>query len=392
MRELRCATLLFAGLLSLGCGSETPAGEANGAGGGSATGGAAGSVASGGVGAGGAGGVGGAPAMAGAAPFGTDLGTLSVEGVATWRGATQGAYTIIHDDLCDFSIDSLFDVAEPELTARKLPAAFGAIVSRCEERELWSKLTSMIDSGHEIINHSWDHQDIGLGASLETQLNQATTTLDANLVGQKTGFFIFPYDSFSDAAVTRLGELGYLGARAGTKGVNVADFPDGLRVKFDVYGGENSIYDGQGDILKIYVDLAIAEGGWSVREFHGIADTSFWAIEVEAYRAHLDYVRLKVDAGELWVDTPSTVVRYRFARQHCGLPTVSGATLMFGAAGAKCIAYATPLSVLVTTERDAPSLIAVQDGGMVKTRRLAVGRYVVDINPLGGAVTTGGGD
>jgi peptidoglycan/xylan/chitin deacetylase (PgdA/CDA1 family) len=351
--------------------------------------GASGAVAGGG--AAGQGGGGFAPVM----PVGTDLGALTVESVATWKGDAKGAYTIIHDDICDYNIDSLFDIAEPELTKRGLNSAFGAIVQRCVVRNLWPKLEVLREHGHEIINHTWDHADINpmdtAPPSLEFEIDQATTALDTNLKNQKTSFFIFPYDSFNDLAVQHLGAQGYLGARAGTKGVNTADFPDGLRVMFDVYGGENSIYDGQGDILKIYVDLAISQGGWSVREFHGIADMTFYPMELPAYQAHLDYVKSKVDSGELWVDAPSSVVRYRFARQYCGLPEVDTYKLSFGQLSADCAHYATPITVIVTTAVDAPSALAVQNGQMLKTKKLAPNRFAVDVNPGMGPAAIGGG-
>ena len=366
-----------------GMAGEVPGGSA-GAGG---AGGASGSASGGQAGLGGSAG--------GSVPMvGTDLGAITVESVATWRSDAEGAYTIIHDDICDYTIDSLFDVAEPELTMRQLRSAFGAIVSRCEERDLWERLEVMRQNGHEIINHTWDHKDIveeAAMAPLSLEIDQATEVLDTNLVGQKTSFFIFPYDSFNDAAVQHLGTLGYLGARAGDKGVNAADFPDGLRVMFDVYGGENSIYDGQGDILQIYVDLAISQKGWSVREFHGIADMTFFAMDLEAYRQHLDYVKSKVDSGELWVDTPSAVVRYRFARQHCGLPTASGYALSFAAPSAECTRYATPLSVVITTAQDAPSVLVAQQGSMTPGKRLAANRFLVEVDPSLGPAAVGGG-
>ena len=251
-----------------------------------------------------------------------------------------------------------------------------------------------LQNGHEIINHTWDHKDIveeAAIAPLSLEIDQATQVLNENLVGQNTSFFIFPYDSFNDAAVEHLQQIGYLGARAGKKGVNAADFPDGMHVMFDVYGGENSIYDGQGDILKIYVDLAISQGGWSVREFHGIADTTFFAMNLEDYRAHLDYVKSKVDTGELWVDTPSNVVRYRFARQNCGMPSVTGYQLAFPAPTCDCARYAAPLSVIVTTAVDAPTAVATQDGKMLTTKKLGPSRFLIDIAPLGGPVAVGGG-
>ncbi len=411
MREARLAiACLAAASLLVACGPNSPgarpsvggsAGSAAGSAG-TAGGEAGGSVGSAGSsGAGGGGGLSGSCAVpvagagGGAVPVGTDLGQLSVDSVAVWRGVAKGAYTIVHDDICDWNIDSLFDVAEPELTQRGLKAAFGAIVLRCQERNLWSKLEVLRQHGHEVINHTWDHTDIVAHADmapLALELDQATRVLNDNLVGQQTSFFIFPFDSFNDAAVEHLGTLGYLGARAGTKGVNSSDFPDGMRVMFDVWGGENSIYDGQGDILQLYVDLAISQGGWSVREFHGIADTSFFAINLPDYRTHLDYVKSKVDSGELWVDAPSAVVRYRFSRQYCGVPSASGYQLAFPTPSCDCARYATPLSVIVTTAVDAPSALASQDGKAMATKKLGPNRFAVDVDPLGGPVALGGGD
>src|SRR6188768_875273 len=241
MREARLALACLATASLLGaCGPNTTGARPSAGGaGGSMAGGAAGSAGSagmdaggagsGGVGAAGAGGMAGdcplgaGGARAGAAPVGTDLGELTVDSVAVWKDDAKGAYTIIHDDICDWPIDSLFDVAEPELSKRGLNSAFGAIVLRCQERKLWPKLEVLRQHGHEVINHTWDHKDIveeAAMAPLSLEMDQANQVLNDNLVGQRTSFFIFPYDSFDDAAVEHLSDLGYLGARAGKKGVN----------------------------------------------------------------------------------------------------------------------------------------------------------------------------
>lgn len=337
-------------------------------------------------------------------PVGTDLGALTVESVATWKNAAKGAYTIIHDDICDYNIDSLFTVAEPELTKRGLHAAFGAIVERCKIRNLWSQLEMVRSHGHEIINHTWDHKDIVTDpksiadpvGTLDQQLNVASATLDENLVNQHTSFFIFPYDSFNDAAVARLRSLNYLGARAGTRGLNGSAFADGMRVSFDVYERPTStekysIYWDQPDIMKYYVDLAVSLDGWAVREFHGVADQTFEPVALADYQAHLDDVKAKQDAAELWVDTPSNVLRYHFSRMYCGVPAASGYSVVPAQPSCECGYYSAPLSVIVKTTTDAPSAIAVQDGMMMPTRKLEANRFVVDMNPLGGPVAVGGG-
>jgi hypothetical protein len=326
-------------------------------------------------------------------PIGTDLGTIGIESVATWKGGAKGAYTLIHDDACDYTLDSHFTIADPELTSRNLRAAFGAIVERCGERGVWNRLEVLRSHGHEIINHSWDHQDMVMAAAtapLSLEIDQANQELDKNLVNQHTSFFIFPYDSFDDMAVDHLDQIGYLGARAGKKGVNMPDFPDGMRVMFDVWGGEDSIYNGQGDILQIYVDLAISEGGWAVREFHGIADMSYNPMTVDGYRQHLDYLRSKVDSGDLWVDTPSTVLRYRFARQYCHLPSAKGYVLSFDAPDPECMKYDTELSVIFTTTADVRGVVAQQGDKVQTATALGDHRYLINVNPAGGAIAVGG--
>jgi hypothetical protein len=264
---------------------------------------------------------------------------------------------------------------------------------------LWPQLETLRAHGHEIINHSWDHKDLvkDTAATLDQQLDVASRALDQNLVNQHTSFFIFPYDSFNDAVVAHVGRLGYLGARAGRRGVNDASFSDGLRVMFDVYQRPTSeekysIYWSQPDIMKYYVDLAISYQGWAVREFHGVADATFEPVPLADYQAHLDYVKSKQEAGNLWVDTPSAILRYHFSRIYCGAPRVSGHTLVPAQPSCECGYYSTPLSVIVTTTTDAPSALGAQDGAMMATKKLGPSRFLVEVNPLGGPVTVGGGN
>lgn len=331
--------------------------------------------------------------MAGEAPVESNVGEISVESISTWQGNATAAYSIIHDDACDWPLDSLVLVAEPALTARGLHAAFGAIVERCVQRQLWGKLQIMINHGHEIVCHSWDHPDFSdPKVDLSKQIDMATSTLAANLTGQKIEYFIFPFDKFTDAQVEHLGTVGYTGARAGTKGVNPPNFPDPMRGEFDVYNGENSIYYPEfSDVMKAYVDDAIAKGGWAIREFHGVGDGSWEAVPTPDYEAHLDYIKDKKDAGELWVDTPSRVQHYRFARDSCAMPKVEGAVLSYGVPTEQCKANAIPLSFVITTELDTPVLNAVQGGKTLPSKRLGEKRFLVDADPTLGRVVLSGG-
>ena len=330
--------------------------------------------------------------------MGSTLGAITVEGFSTWKGNATAAYSIIHDDACDNTTDSLFDVADAALSARGLHAGFGAIVERCAERNVWDRVQTLAAHGHEILCHSWDHKDFvaidpttNAPPDLSLEIDQATTLLRENVPAQKIEYFIFPFDSFNQAAIDRLASAGYTGARAGTKGVNPPDFPDPLRGDFDVYNGDNSIYYPQfPDVNKAYVDDAISKGGWAIRELHGIQDASWETMPAVDYEAHLDYVKGKVDSGELWVDNPSTVSHYRFARQYCAAPSVTGDTLSFAAPSAQCSANATQLSIIVTTSVDVPNVSATQAGKALTSKRLGAKRYAVDADPTLGDVVLKG--
>src|SRR5439155_8934763 len=80
-------------------------------------------------------------------------------------------------------------------------------------------------------------------------------------------------------------------------------------------------------VLNQYVDDTITAKGWGVRELHGFDPTDnvsggWETVSTPDYRAHLDYLLTKIAAGDLWVDGPTPVLRYRFAReaQTCALP------------------------------------------------------------------------
>lgn len=115
-------------------------------------------------------------------------------------------------------------------------------------------------------------------------------------------------------------------------------------------------------------------------------------------------MKAKVDAGDLWVDGPTPVTKYRFARTSCPLPTAQGSTLKFSTPSADCMKYATPLSYIVSmTGIDAgspggdsseggasgPTLKAQQRGYVTAVKSLGGGQYVVNANPTWGDVVLG---
>jgi hypothetical protein len=145
-------------------------------------------------------------------------------------------------------------------------------------------------------------------------------------------------------------------------------------------------------VLKQYVDDIIAAKDWGVREFHGFhpvddAQGAFEPISEADYSAHLDYLKAKQDSGALWVEGPTPVLRYRFARTACAAPTIaSGNTLHFAAPTADCAKYATVVSYLVSTtdSTDPVALKVLQGGTVLSAKKLSAGHFVVDADPTAG--------
>jgi hypothetical protein len=335
---------------------------------------------------------------------------------------------------------------EPELVARGLHAGFGVIVSECGMPPVawsgagnatpgtWAQVKTLVDHGHDVFSHSWSHscltKDMNLASSCDpaapqsvdfaTELGKAGDTLKTQ-TGLSNDFFIFPYDVCDPAAIAFLKSAGYLGARCGNAAINMATVADGFGVDYDVFGPSYSYYFGMGAcaktaagaapvqwttvpadytdacrlfVLNGYVDNVIAAGGWGVREFHGLdpvdnPNGGWETVTLPDYKAHLDYLVSKIGAGSLWMDGPTRVLRYAFARdpQGCAPPAiVAGSTLHFAAPSAACQKVATTLSYRVsTTDGSDPALVGVRQGGVIlPVRRVSAGHFVADADPTKG--------
>jgi len=322
---------------------------------------------------------------------------IHVEKVATWKRNAKAAYSIIHDD---YPLTPKFRQHYLELDKRNLHAGFGAIVAPINDNQdiYIPKMQQMVDAGHEIINHSFSHKDVDKESTdLSQEINLSTQLLRS--YGFDIRAFVFPYDHYNKAVLQRLKGLGYLGARARFDGhkvnqanINTDDPLAPFHASFDAFfedpaTGQNtgSEYKNQDDVLKAYLDDAIQQGGWAVRELHGIEDNSWGSVPLVKYTAHLDYVVKKVKSNEVWMDTFSKVTRYRSSRAYCGQAIVENTgTITFTLASSEdCTKYATPLSVIVTTN-GVDNITATQNNTVIPSTRLSAGRYMLEINPATG--------
>ncbi|MBN2804475.1 MAG: polysaccharide deacetylase family protein [Deltaproteobacteria bacterium] len=258
---------------------------------------------------------------------------IEVEAVTDWRNGARAAYSMVHDDICDYQMTGT-EEGWKEASSRELPVGWGIIVSRCTRvgyktatAPYWDMVKEMDAAGGEVINHSITHPNI-LGLSqcsvcadeaacttvcpsimkdMEgnllttdiTELNSySKTALDYELITSgeeiKTAtnldmqFYVYPLDVADDNMFTILQGQGYLGSRGGDREANpeelnswdvdttdpLADF----RILFDAYnesttGASEYTMNGLDHQLDTYLNIAVAKGKWGLRELHSIRPT-----------------------------------------------------------------------------------------------------------------------
>ncbi|KAF0813962.1 hypothetical protein IGB42_01641 [Andreprevotia sp. IGB-42] len=324
----------------------------------------------------------------------------------TWAGGAKGAYSLVHDDFCAYITDGQISNADPELTKRGLHAAFGIISANCAPYH-WQAAKQFVAHGHEVFSHSRNHMDANTaGWNNQAEIDGSASDIAAHLDGYTPKFFAWPSDITPDAPLAYLkSSATYIGGRAANRvdaagniqygtavGVNAANFADPYNIKWDLFtnSGIWSLYPEGSEILNLHVDAAIAQGGWSLRTAHGVGDASWETIPLARYTAHLDYVKAKVDAGELWMAPPSQVIRYRFARDNCS-PAVSvdanGQGVVHFATGADCLRYATDLTLDVATSRAVTAASARQGSQALAVKTLDATHVRITVNPTQGDVS-----
>ncbi len=343
--------------------------------------------------------------------------------VAKWKGNAKAAYSIVHDDFCAGSFQDSGQVKYwRELSNRNLVAGYGVIVSFCNSA-YYAEMQKMVAAGMEMINHTYSHPapDKGFangllspGVNLDQELKTSHQVLHSH--GFDASYFVFPLDKSNDSILRTIADEGYKGARGGSNNqINSANLNNNddlapFKANFDCF---NIHQTGEGncskhretqipqEILKRFLDDAIANGGWALRELHGIEDNPDLAIQdpstsdswgwvsLQEYRDHLDYVKSKVDSGEVWMDTPTHVTLYWASRAYCGAPSNKGNGKFefdnpLNSPG--CIKYSTPLDVIVTVN-NANSVSATQDGNTLTVKPLGDHRFLMPVNPTGGEVS-----
>jgi len=309
---------------------------------------------------------------------GLERARLRVEGVEPWRDGARAAYSLIHEDLCDASSGTL-RVAVPALRSRRLRTGLATTVTLCSEGG-WQALRTLALEGFEIVNHGWWHQE----PSAETA-NQEIKESRREL-HQRTGanitFYCCPQPSPDPEIVRFALQYGHLGIRNGSRPGEVVrpGEVDPADIPFDPFGSGSRHGPAQTQ-LDSFLDSAIDQRAWGVRCLRGVADTSWEPVPEASYIHHLDRVQQLVRKGDLWVATPSEILRHALAFRTVGVPAIHGSVLRFPRADP---AKRQPvfLSVLLRSHGETPArVVCEQNGGSVPSEEMEPGLWRIQVDP-----------
>ncbi len=251
--------------------------------------------------------------------------------ICNWKNDAAGTYSYIHDDYGDNSVIGINNYADTMARNRGLKFTFGAITSACEANAgMWTQATSMVNYGHEIINHTHNHTCAiyldwctdGLWAEpstedFATQMDLSTTLINTN-TGKYPRYFIYPYDQYNSAANDHLKTLGFIGSRTGAYDAadnnNFVPDADGFFKSAVVVDAVTTGNITKAANLNTWVDYAISNNSWVNREMHNVGTSGWGYISVADYRNHLNYLKSKTNNYQLWVGTVSEVLTYQIQK------------------------------------------------------------------------------
>lgn len=301
--------------------------------------------------------------------------------VTPFKGGAKGAYSMVFDDYCASWTSGIDDHAIPGLLENGLRAGLGAVAGECQANNFQARLRTLAEQGFEIVNHTWSHPAL-VACATKPDPNQACSDLRPDLgleidkareflrqaSGSPVDFFVFPFNSVDEVVINHLRAQGYLGARGGSYTLNSANFNDPLKL---------NLLGNQAD-MNALADQAVSNGAFAFINLHGVADASYQPVPLATWKSHLAYLKNLVEKHELWVDTPTAIVKYNRTRALCGNPQVDANTLVFTGAQPGCDTYATGLTLSLTAEAGVSDLRPTQQGQPLPTRQLSATSLLIE--------------
>lgn len=318
---------------------------------------------------------------------------LEVE-LCRWKGNAEFAFSIIHDDFGDGNYTPEILKAGTMAHERGLRIASAAVVKRMVDggTDRWNAMNDFIAQGHEIVNHSWNHDNPTSGSWDDFRdMSQSKDSLEAHLadsVWQKAiSFFCFPEDAGTAAQLDSLKLYGYVGARwrEGYEGdrVNLStaaynpfrtDFygyiskeygdsvlatnPNSNYTDWWLTYPDKPYFNYKSPIERLeqrHLDKAQETGSWGVMEMHSLAPSqlypegsSWWSpMSYDKYAGLLDRCVALISCDSLWMDVPSAVSSYIVMKSKTSV-LVEGDSIRFDYSAVDA-PYRCELSLLVHT-------------------------------------------
>ena len=210
--------------------------------------------------------------------------------VLPWNGS-KAAISLTFDDGDPIHLD----LAIPELDKRGLKGTFFLIAGKLDRQADWQKAAK---EGHEIGNHSWDHKHLSeYGAGdFQKEVAASRQTLE-KMTGKPVLAYAYPFFEKNAELETVVDQNAFI-ARGGYG--NFIMKPDN-DVDWDFIPCRTAMTSVDLETYQQWVDLALAQGGWSVFLIHGIEGTpwGFSPIPKKTYTGILDHLVLK--KKEIWV-------------------------------------------------------------------------------------------
>lgn len=286
--------------------------------------------------------------------------------IATYQGGKEAAISYTFDD----GLLDQYTLAYPELEKRNIKATFGiignAMGTTTQKRTCmtWEQAAEMAQSGHEITNHGWNHQNLTklTGEALRYEIQHNDTAIFIH-TGVFPRTYIYPGNRKSEEAVAQ--------ASAGRVGTRMRQVDIGSR------------RDAQW--LTQWVDTLIANRSWGIGMTHGIAQGYDHFADPQVFWNHLDEVNRR--RNQLWIATLHDVSAYLIERDHTKLDIERspGKLLVHIHSSLDKDLYNVPLTLLLTCVPD-PQVVTATQQGKSLTVTLRKDGVAIDILPHGGLV------
>lgn len=281
--------------------------------------------------------------------------------ITKWKGDAHAAFSIIMDDFGSPELSPPIIKAGNMAAERGLKISTAVVVNHIlgDPKLQWGLLNSFVAQGHEIVNHSWNHDnpDSSNWDKVRDML-QTRNSIEANLADsvwqKKVTFYAFPYDGGRIEDLDFLKEHGYIGARFTeqtisrinessenfdpfystyysyiskeyidsalipeflAEGKDTTDIEWWLTYPDKEYPPFNSFTTPIEQIEQRHIELALKQGGWGLMEMHSISPEQlypqWWSpMSYKKFEALLDRLAAAQDCDSLWIDVPSRIAAY----------------------------------------------------------------------------------